>query len=100
MISIMLQHFGIPLTDADAAAAGWGGDRAMVASGPDDAFSLAWRLAFDTPADADEFLDAYRDGIGDLPFPAVAMEMTGGEILVAHASSDDLLRQTVDIADD
>ena len=31
---------------------GWGGDRAVIATGPDDAFAVAWRLAWDSPADA------------------------------------------------
>ncbi len=98
-ISIMLQHFGLDVTTGDEAAAGWGGDRVRIATGPDDAFALAWRLAWDTPADAAEFAGAYESILDELPFPASVTELAGGEVLVAHASSDELLAQTVSAAD-
>ena len=41
------------------AAAGWGGDRLSVASGPNDEWGMAWRIAWDTTAQADEFDEAY-----------------------------------------
>jgi len=94
-IRIMLEYLGVARDPAYAAADGWGGDRAVIASGPNDAFALAWRLAWDEPADAAEFLDAYRTVIDALPFPATAIEVNGGDILVAHASDDDILRRTV-----
>ncbi|MEA2652682.1 MAG: hypothetical protein QOI85_2403 [Chloroflexota bacterium] len=98
-IEIMLEYFGVPVAEARAAAAGWGGDRAMVATGPDDAFAVAWRLAWDSPADAAEFLTAYESVVDDLDFPASVTELPNGETLVAHASTDELLQQTVDVAD-
>lgn len=99
-IRIMLEYLGVARDPAYAAADGWGGDRAVIASGPDDAFALAWRLAWDTPADAAEFLSAYGTVVDALPFPATVLEVGDGQILVAHASSDDLLRRTVDAAND
>ncbi|MBA2264297.1 MAG: hypothetical protein H0W10_06530 [Chloroflexi bacterium] len=99
-IRIMLEYLGVPRETAYTAADGWGGDRAVIASGPDDAFALGWRLAWDTPADAAEFLSAYRTVVDALPFPATVLEVGDGQILVAHASSDDLLRRTVDAAND
>jgi len=98
-ISIMLEYFGIAATDAREAGAGWGGDRAVIATGPDDAFAVAWRLAWDSSDDAAEFLSVYETVVDGLDFPASVTELPNGEILVAHASSDDLLAQTVDAAD-
>jgi hypothetical protein len=43
---------------ADAAAAGWGGDRIALLEGPDDAWAIAWETAWDTPTDAQEFAAA------------------------------------------
>jgi hypothetical protein len=98
-IGIMLEFFGIPIADARLAGEGWGGDRAVIATGPDDAFAVAWRLAWDSPADADEFLAAYETVVDGLGFPAAVSELPDGQILVTHASTEDLLRQTIAAAD-
>ena len=97
-INIMLEYLGVPLANATDAADGWGGDRALIATGPGDAFAVAWIVAWDTADDAAQFLDAYETVIGSLDFPASVTELPSGEILVAHASTDDLLAQTVDAA--
>ena len=99
-IRIMLEYLGVPPDPAMEAARGWGGDRAVIASGPDDAFAVAWRLAWDAPSDANEFADAYRTAISNLPFPATVMQLDSGEILVAHGSNDEILRRTLDAAND
>ena len=99
-LRMMLEFYGVSHEEAREATAGWGGDRVVIASGPDDGFAVAWRLAWDTPADAQEFLAAYRSIANSFAFPASAIEVSGGEILVAHASSEDLLRRTVDAAND
>ena len=83
-----------------AATAGWGGDRVVVATGPDDAFAVAWRLAWDTPDDADEFVEAYRTAISGLGFPASVTRLDESQVLVAHGSSEEILRRTIDAADD
>ncbi len=98
-INIMLEYFGVVAADADEASVGWGGDRAVIATGPDDAFAVAWLLAWDSTDDAAEFLAAYESVVDSLDFPASVTELPSGEILVAHASSEDLLVQTVDAAD-
>lgn len=95
-IGIFLEHFGIDRQVALAAAAGWGGDRAAVAYGPDEAFALAWRLAWDSAEDATEFADAYGAVAATLPFPAVVRSVGDTEVLVVHASTDDLLKQVAD----
>ncbi len=98
-INIMLEYFGVAAADAGEASVGWGGDRAVIATGPDDAFAVAWKLAWDSADDAAEFLAAYETVVDSLDFPASVTELSNGEILVAHASSEDLLAQTVDTAD-
>ena len=99
-LRMMLEYHGIPNEEALPATDGWGGDRAVVVIGPDDAFAVAWRLAWDTSADADEFVESYTTAISGFDFPASVTELGSGEVLVAHGSSEDVLRRTVDAADD
>lgn len=95
---MMLEYHGIEHEEALTATDGWGGDRVRVVTGPDGAFGVAWRLAWDSPDDADEFVDAYTTAISELGFPASVTLLPGGEVLVAHGSSEDILRRTVDAA--
>ena len=97
-VRMMLEYHGIERDEADAAARGWGGDRVVVATGPDEAFAVAWRLTWDTPADADEFVEAYTSAIAEFDFPARVTELSDRVVLVAHGSSDTILRRVVDIA--
>jgi hypothetical protein len=95
MLRVMLQFFDVSKADAEQAAAGWGGDRVAVYSGPNGAFSLTWRLAWDSAADATEFADAYAKVADALPFPARLVSLSATEQLVVHASSDALLETTL-----
>jgi len=97
-IEIMLTHLGVSAPEAEDAAAGWGGDRAVIVNGPDGAFAVAWRLAWDSAADAAAFVDAYRIVVDGLDFPASVTALPNGQVLVAHASDEALLDQTVDAA--
>ena len=94
-IEIMLAYLGVERAVATEAADGWGGDTAVIASGPEDAFAVAWRLAWDEASDADEFVDAYETAIGALDFPARVELLPDGEVLVVHASSEELLGQVL-----
>lgn len=94
-INIMLEYFGVPVEEAGTAASGWGGDQAVIASGPDDAFAVAWILSWDSAGDAGEFVTAYETAVESLDFPASVTELSNGDILVAHASSEDLLESTI-----
>ena len=98
-IGFMLEHFGLARDVANVAADGWGGDRVRIATGPDGAFAVAWRLAWDTPEDATEFLTAYEAVIGELPFPALVSAVGADEVLVVHASDDVVLREVAGAAD-
>lgn len=85
MVGITLDGLGAS-GDTAVAAAGWGGDRLVAASGPDGAFALAWRLKWDTAADADEFATAY--GSVNLSFPHRLVRVADDEVLVLQASSE------------
>ena len=98
-ISFILEHFGANRDAAASAADGWGGDRVQIATGPDGAFAVAWRSAWDTAEDATEFASAYEAVIGQLPFPAVGISPSADEVLIVHASDDTILRQVIDAAD-
>jgi hypothetical protein len=100
-LRMMLTFHGVPSDDAQAATDGWGGDRVVIATGPgENDFAVAWRLAWDSPADADEFVAAYETVVGGLGFPASVSELADGEVLVVHGSTQDILRRTSDIAGD
>jgi hypothetical protein len=96
----ILVYHGVAGAEAQAASAGWGGDRAVVVTGPEDAFAVAWRLVWDTPADADEFEDAYNSVTAGLGFPASVTRVDDDEVLVAHGSSPDVLRRAIEAASD
>ncbi len=89
MVGMALQGLGVEAAAAKMAAAGWGGDRLVVASGPSDAFALAWRLRWDSVTDASEFATAYRSI--SVPFPAQLVRLSADEVLVVHASSQAIL---------
>ena len=96
-ISIILEHFGVSGFDVQEASEGWVGDRAVVARGPDDAFALVWRSAWESEAHATEFESAYGVVVEALEFPAL-VSREADTVLVAHASDTDLLRRTVEAA--
>jgi len=95
MIDIWLVELGAGQDEATAAAAGWGGDRLAVARGGDDDWAMAWRIAWDSAAEADEFAAAHdglqpgRDALGTLVRPSPT------ETLVLHGSSADVLAALV-----
>jgi hypothetical protein len=91
MLGIWLEEMGLEADDASVAAAGWGGDRLSVASGPNGEWAMAWRIAFDAPGQATEFDDAYAATTAELPFATAANETGAAERLVLHASSQAVL---------
>jgi hypothetical protein len=92
-MSINLEFFGVAA--ADAAAAGWGGDRLVVAGADGERFALAWISAWDAPSDAAEFADAYASVVDQLDFPAEVLTLDDGRVLVAHASDAATLERTI-----
>ncbi len=83
------QNTSISAADAKAAAAGWGGDRVAVVNGPDGAWGVVLRTAWDTPTDATEFETAATpivDGLGD---SAALLPGAGGAERWVVVASDD-----------
>jgi len=98
-IGFILEHHGVGVSEATAAGRGWGGDRITAVGSADGEFALAWRLAWDAAADATEFLDAYTTALGSMEFAASVRALPGGDILVVHASSDEIADQVVAAVD-
>ena len=63
LLRVWLTGNGIPVTDARAAAAGWGGDRLVLLRGPSGAMTVGLLTQWDTEADAREFSDAATTAI-------------------------------------
>jgi hypothetical protein len=63
-MGIWLREGGVATAAADAAAAGWGGDRLAVLEGPDGDWAVAIETAWDTKRDADEFDAAVSTALG------------------------------------
>lgn len=70
-LSVWLREHGVEALPAQAAAAGWGGDRLAYLRGPNGAYALALLTVWDTAAEATEFLAAARTAIGGLPGAAL-----------------------------
>lgn len=72
---------------AEAAAAGWGGDRTVILDGPNGAFAIAISSAWDTPADAKEFATKARLVVGGLANPGQVVADEGGTTVVVTVGS-------------
>jgi hypothetical protein len=90
-IGTWLSGIGADQASADQAAAGWGGDRIVVAGGPGGAWALAWRFSWDAPIEAREFAAAYTAASAQLPFATRLVSVSDTESIVLHASSAALL---------
>lgn len=95
MVAIWLEEMGVSERQSTVAAAGWGGDGLTVASAPDGAWSLAWRIAWDAPGQLTEFSEAYADITAERPFATDFIVLSATETLIVHASSATLLTPTV-----
>jgi len=62
LIRRWLREVGLQAPSAQAVSTGWGGDRYVVTEGPGGSHSLIARIAWDTSADADEFVAALTPG--------------------------------------
>jgi hypothetical protein len=72
---------GLPESQADAAAAGWGGDRIVLAEGPNGAWAVALLTRWDSPPDADEFQGSAFDA-------ARALQLAGKSVDVRMTTPD------------
>jgi hypothetical protein len=66
-LSVWLRENGVKALDAQAAAAGWGGDRLAYLRGPNGAYALAMATTWDAAAEGDEFVAAATTAAASLP---------------------------------
>jgi hypothetical protein len=90
-IAIILEFHGLESADAANAAAGWGGDRLVAASGPDGAFALHWSTEWDTANHADEFEAAYTRALDAIEVSGAVRRTGPTSVTITHASSQDLV---------
>ncbi len=86
---IWLTEGGVPKAAADAAAAGWGGDRLAVINGPKGEWAVAMHTVWDTKADAAEFEAAASTAIKKAAGVAQVLPGTGGTTRWVVIGSDD-----------
>jgi hypothetical protein len=91
MTAIWLGALGVDPSDADAAAAGWGGDRITTLVTPDGESAVILRMVWDTAADADQFAAAYDQALDRLPVFGRLDRVTETEVVVIQASAEALL---------
>ena len=96
--SIWLRENGIKALPAQDAAAGWGGDRLAYLRGPDGAHALVWKTAWDSAADAAEFLRAAGTVVGDGAAPGTVVRTSATEVVVVLASDGAALNAAVGAA--
>jgi hypothetical protein len=87
-LGIWLREAGLPTSQADAAAAGWGGDRLAVLNGPDDTWAVVLETAWDTADDATAFRDAAETAVAGLPQPGSVVETDDDRIRILVASDE------------
>ena len=77
-IGIWLREAGVAEDAANAAAAGWGGDRLAVMEGPDGAWAVAIQTAWDTGSDAEAFESAAATALAKARGVARVLRGDGG----------------------
>lgn len=92
---IWLKEGGVPAATADAAAAGWGGDRLGVLDGPNGAWAVVMDTAWDTNKDATEFEAAATTALGKATGPAKVLPGVGGNTRWVVVASDATVLGTV-----
>jgi hypothetical protein len=87
---VWLTESGVPVDAATEAAAGWGGDRVVVLTGPDGSWAVALDTTWDTAADAEAFRDAAETAAGSLDGEASVVG-SGEDVTVLVGSDPDVL---------
>jgi hypothetical protein len=93
-VLVWLDALGLDAGGASAAATGWGGDLMATATSGDQ-FALALRIAWDSEAEAGEFLDAFAEIEGQLPYEGQLVILQDGSHLVVRASSEGLVQAVI-----
>ena len=85
---------GVVAAAADASA-GWGGDRITMLSGPDGAWAIAWRTAWDSDDDAAEFEVTAQRAVEKAGGPGQVLPGEGGTTRWVVVGSDEPALQKV-----
>jgi len=75
--------------DADAGAAGWGGDRVVLATGPSGAWAVAVASRWDSAAATGQFAAAARQAIENLPDQASMLDPGSTDRVTIFVGSDE-----------
>ena len=97
-LSVWLRENGIKALAAGDAAEGWGGDRLAYLRGPNGAYALVMRTAWDSAAEAAEFLTAAGTVVGDEGSSGTVVRTSPSEVVVVLASDGGALNAAVDAA--
>ncbi len=96
-LSVWLRENGVKALDAQAAAAGWGGDRLAYLRGPNGSYALVLATTWDSAGEDDEFVAAARTAVAGLPGAARVERGTDARTAWVFMASDaptlDLLAQ-------
>jgi hypothetical protein len=95
ILSIWLTGLGVPSDLAQRAAAGWGGDRAVAASGPNGGMAVALRLAWDAPAEAQQFAAAYQQAKDRPGLSSRLVALSATQSLVVQATTSAIVDRAV-----
>jgi hypothetical protein len=88
MTAIWLAALGVPQGDADAAAAGWGGDAITALTSADGEMALVLRTAWDSPVDAEEFVAAYEVALERLDLFGHLERVSDTEVVIRQGTSE------------
>jgi hypothetical protein len=92
MIGIWLAALGVDQSDADLAAAGWGGDTITVVVGPESGdMAVVLQVAWDAPIDATEFTGAWEDALTRTNLFGRVIELNDTELFVIQGTSQELV---------
>ena len=84
------------VTVANAAVAGWGGDRVALLDGPGDAWAIAVITEWDTLSDATEFADAAGQVVGRLASPSTVVSAPNSKRVTVLIGSDTTVATKLD----
>ena len=85
---VWLRESGVAAAAANAAAAGWGGDRLAVLNGPDGAWAVVMESTWDSDADAAEFFEGAQVAVNGLDAPADVSAKGDRDVTILIASDD------------
>lgn len=85
---VWLRASGVAAATANAAAAGWGGDRLAVLNGPDGAWAVVMESTWDSDADAADFFEGARVALNGLDAPADVSAKGDRDVTILITSDD------------